>query len=103
MTNQNIYWTSIEYKYCGPEVLKLEGGFVYGFVKASDEREALNKFTTKLKHQDVEVQNVEFISLYDLKTEWENQEQTNIFVQLYQKAKKSSEVVFHTFYVYETD
>jgi hypothetical protein len=105
MNNQEIYWTSIEYKYSkqSSEFGKLAGGFVYGFVKASDEVEALNKFTDELKHQGIDVKKVEFISLYDIKTEWETEEQTNNFMELYKEAQSSNEVLLDNFYAYETE
>jgi hypothetical protein len=82
MNNQRIYWTSIEYTYTPQSSRsgKVAGGFVYGFVKASDEREALNKFIEQLKHQGIDVKEVEFISWYDINTKWETEEQTNNFM-----------------------
>ena len=103
MKKLKIYWTSIEYNYnkTSDKYEKLSGGFVYGFVKAIDEIEALNKFTDELRNQDKDVKEIEFISPYDIETEWETKEQTNIFIQLYNKAKSSCDVLFDTFYAYE--
>ena len=105
MNNLKIYWTSMEYSYSkqSAEYKKLAGGFVYGFVKAFDEKEALKKFTEELNHQYIEIKEVEFISLYDIKTVWETEEQTRRFIQLYEEAETSNEVFFDTFYAYEKE
>ena len=103
MDNLKIYWTSVEFNYSkkSPQFGKLTGGFVYGFVKAFDVREALNKFTEELMHQDMEVKEVEFISPYDIETKWETEEQTIRFIQLYKDAASSNQVTFDDFYAYE--
>jgi hypothetical protein len=105
MNNQKIYWTSIEYVYStqSSEFGKVAGGFIYGVVKASDDREALNKFTDELKRQSIDVKKIEFISLYDIKMEWETEEQTNNFMELYKEAQSSNKVLFDTCYAYETE
>jgi hypothetical protein len=103
MKNQKIYWCSIEYIYSdvSPESRKLIGGFVYGFVKAMDKEDALNKFADELKRNSIEIKNVEFIKLYKIETKWETTEQTNNFIKIYEQAQDSEQAIFDTFYAYE--
>lgn len=105
MNSLKIYWTSIEYNYSkkSPQFGKLVGGFVYGFVKALDAREALNKFTDELRHQDIDIKEVDFISPYDIKMEWETEEQANKYIQLYEEAEFLNQVLFDDFYAYESE
>jgi hypothetical protein len=99
---QQIFWTSIEYKYtnCSPG---LTGGFVYGFVKAFDEQEAMLKFTSELTRQALEIKQVEFISLYDVNTRWETKTISTTFAALFQYPQRSNEVIFDTFYAYSAE
>ena len=76
---------------------------MYAFVKALNSEEALSKVTEELLHQNIEVNKVEFISPYDMKTEWETEEQTNSFRLLYENAQSSDDVLFDTFYAYEAE
>ena len=103
MKNQKIYWSGIEYIYSdsSPESGKLIGGFVYGFVKAIDKKEALNKFADVLKRNSIVIKNVEFIKLYEIGTQWETIEQTNSFIKIYEEAQDSEQPIFDTFYAYE--
>lgn len=103
MKNQKIYWCSIEYIYSdvSPESGKLIGGFVYGFVKAIDKKDALNKFADELKINSIEIKKVEFIKLYKIETQWETIEQTNSFIKIYEQAQDSEQPIFDTFYAYE--
>lgn len=105
MNNTKIYWTGIEYNYSklSPQFGKLAGGFVYGFVKAVNVKEALNKFTNELKLKNIDVKVVEFIKLYDMKMEWETEEHTNKYIQLCEEAKSSNQVLFDDFYAYESE
>jgi hypothetical protein len=103
--NSDIYWSSIEYSYASKSSQsgKLKGGFVYAFVKALNTEEAISKVTKGLKHQNIEVKEVEFVSPYDIKTEWETEEQRNNFMELYKEAKSSNDVLFDTFYAFEVE
>ena len=100
---QKVYWSSIEYSYesKSSEKQKLKGGFVYAFVKSFDVRQALNKLLSKLKQQGKRPIEIEFISPYDKKTEWENSKQEKHYKILYNEARNSSSVIFDTFYAYE--
>jgi hypothetical protein len=100
--NSDIYWSSIEYSYTSKssQTGKLKGGFVYAFVKALNSEDALSKVTEELKRRDIEVKEVEFVSTYDTKTEWETEEQVNNFMELYKGAQSYNEVIFDTFYAY---
>lgn len=106
MTNElNIYWSSIEFTYKKEIQNKknLKGGFVYCFVKAFDVREAINKIERGLKSQGLICQKMEYISVYDENMEWEKEEQTASYLELYKSAKNNNEVVFDDFYSYEND
>lgn len=105
MEDVKIYWTGVEYKYGegSPNYGKLQGGFVYGFVQASDAREALNRFDEKLIEENLIPILIEFISIYDIEMEWETEEQTENFCQLYTEAQESSEVIFDDFYAFEDE
>ncbi|RYE43219.1 MAG: hypothetical protein EOP48_23035 [Sphingobacteriales bacterium] len=105
MNSLKIYWTGIEYNYSNtsPQFGKLAGGFVYGFVKALDATEALNKFKDELTHQHIDVKEVEFISPYDIEMEWETEEQANRYIQLYREAESLNQVVLDDFYAFENE
>jgi hypothetical protein len=105
MEELKIYWSGIEYTYAkeSPSYGKLQGGFVYGFVQANDARDALKKFEKRLKEEDLIPLQVEFISLYDIEMEWESDEQTDNYCQLYNEAKETSKVIFDDFYAYENE
>ncbi len=103
--NSKIYWTGIEYNYDenSPEYGKLKGGFVYGFVKAFDVREALEKLLNKLKNEKLVPKEVEFVSPYDEQMEWETKEETSRYNQLFEEAKSLNQVIFDDFYAYENE
>ena len=105
MEDLRIYWAGIEYKY-GQSFSKndkLKGGFVYGFVKAKDVRDALNKFDRRLKEEDLIPIEIEFITTYDNEMEWETEEQKVNYCRLISEAQETSEVVFDDFYAYENE
>jgi hypothetical protein len=103
--NKNVYWAGIEYVYTknSPEYNKLKGGFVYAFVGAKDKNIALNKIKAELKNSHLTPVDIEFISLYDMDTKWNNEEQTKNYIDLFNESQKSDQVFFDTFYAYEID
>lgn len=105
MNDLNIYWSSIEfiYKNTSQKKDKLKGGFVYCLVKAFDAKDAIAKIELSLKSQNKTVKKIDFVSVYDEDMEWETKEQTKNFIQIYNQAKKTLEVVFDDFYSYEED
>lgn len=105
MNTLKIYLTSIEYTYFkkSSKSKKLKGGFVYGLVKAIDEREALLKVSLALKNSNINIMFVESIVPYARGTEWETREQTENFIQLFDDAELLNEVIFDTFYAYESE
>lgn len=105
MNSLKIYWTSIEYNYnkASPQFGKLTGRIVYGFVKALDVRDALNRFADELGRQHMNAKTVEFISPYDINMEWETKEQTKKFAQLFKEAESLNEVLLDDFYAYERE
>lgn len=94
-----IYWSGIEYKYEEKETNKL-GGFVYVFLKAKDVRNALELILSGLKAKELIPLDVEFVSVYDEETEWENTKQKEHYLNLYKSALKSSKIEFDNFYAY---
>ena len=95
-----VYWTSVEYKYEN-NAEDLVGGFVYAFINSNDEKSALNKIEAKLNSENLIAINFEFIECYDELTEWENKKIAKHFLELYEKAKLTSEVIFDDFYAYQ--
>ena len=97
-----IYWTGIEYNY-DEKSNDLKGGFVYAFVKSFDVREALEKVLKALKEEKLVPLDIEFVSPYDEEMEWETEEQTKQFLEMYEDAKNTEDVIFDDFYAYESD
>jgi len=100
-----IYWTSIEFKFLkeSPNFENYKGGLVYAFVKASDAKNALMKFEDSLKENKLRSSDIEFVKPYDEELEWEDDEQTAHFINLYQEAVKNNDVVLDDWYFYEND
>jgi len=98
-----IYWSSIEYKYDKKaiESKDLKGGFVYAFIKAKDIRDALENLLNELKLQSLVPVEIEFMKPYDLEIEWETPEKTKHYQDLFDEAKKSTNVIFDKFYAFE--
>ena len=105
MNDLKVYWTSIEYTYGkkNRETKQLAGGFVYGFVKAVDVREAIEKFILELKDQNLNVKSIEFVSPYEKDMEWDAQETKEKYIQLYNEAELKNEVILDDFYAYERE
>ena len=103
MNNLQIFQLSIEYLYTvnSPKYNQLKGGFVYAFVSAIDEKEATNKLHVKLQEYNIELKRIEFVSIYDLNTEWEKEQDKKKYSMLYKRAKTSNEIQFDDFYAYE--
>ena len=100
-----IYWSSIEYHYNqdAKEFGDLEGGIVYVFVKATDVREALEKYLKAFKANKMSPIEVEFISPYDERTEWENPATTKHYIELYKEALYTDEIIFDEPSTYEEE
>ena len=98
-----IFWTSIEYTYDSDHSSNEElfGGFVYAFVISTNDKEAQNKFIAALGQQKISAIEVHFITPYPDNMEWENHEQTKHYKTLFEKAEKTQDVIFDTFYAYE--
>ena len=104
--SQKVHWAGLEFTYLeeAPDFGKLAGGFVYGFVKAYDAKQALKKITLELRNQfAVEVKEVEFVSLYDIRTKWETEKETKAYLSLHLKAETSGNAVFDAFHSYKKD
>jgi len=100
---KNIFWSSIEYHYSdkSSDFKKLDGGFVYVFIKSFDVREALDLILESLDKQNLVPFNIEFISPYDKEIDWESIDQSNHYLELYNVANNSSDVIYDDFYAYE--
>lgn len=101
----NIYWSSIEFSYGNnlKSKKKIKGGFVYCFVKAFDAREAIDKFESAIKSRNLKCIKIDYVLIYDENMEWETEQQTQCFIQLYNLAKRKTDVIFDVIYAYETD
>ena len=99
--NNKIYWTGVEYNYSDNKSLK--GGFVYAFINALDVRDALEKLLKGLEEEKLIPLDVEFISPYDQDMEWEEKGQTKRYIELYNDALNTEQVIFDDFYAYETE
>ena len=100
-----IYWSSIEYHYNkeAKEFGDLQGGIVYVFVKATDVRDALDKILKQFKANKMSPIEVEFVSPYDERTQWESPEATEYYIDLYKQALYNDEVVFDEASTYEQE
>ncbi len=97
------YWSSVEYKY--KELLKrkkYKGGFVYVFVAAQDARDALAKIIQGVERNNLEVTNVEFVSIYE-DIPWETKKEAERYNEFAKQAIASGQVIFDDFYAYEDD
>jgi len=103
--NKKVYWAGIEYIYTKKSLdyNKLKGGFVYAFVSAKNKNIALNNIKKELRNIHLNPVDIEFISLYDINTKWNNEEQTKNYINLFNESEKSNQVLFDTFYAYEND
>jgi hypothetical protein len=102
---RKIYWSSIEYLYKSDseEFGELVGGFVYVFIKAIDVREALSKIICELNNGKLDPIEIEFIKPYEDDLEWETSDQTKHYLDLFEKAKNSDNLVFDDFHAYEKE
>ena len=98
-----VYWSGVEYSYRNGSVNpdNLKGGFVYIFLSALDVIDSISKIQKSLNDQDLEPIIIEFIQPYDEELEWEQDEATEHYKNLYNKAKGSLEPIFDDFYTYE--
>lgn len=101
--NKKVYWAGIEYMYTSNsnELGKLKGGFVYAFVNAYNVKVALSKINKELNQIQLIPVEIEFIEPYNKETKWEKPEQTQNYLDLFDKSQKSNEVFFDIFFAYE--
>jgi hypothetical protein len=100
-----LYWSSIEYHYdkTNPESKKRRGGFVYVFLSAFDVQDALKKILNELKTLKLKPVEIEFISTYDLETEWDTKQQKEEVLSICEEVQKTSTVIFDIFHAYENE
>jgi hypothetical protein len=98
-----VYWADIEYTYGeeSDEFGNMKGGFVYVFVKSFDVRTALDQILNSLKDEKLIPFHINFVQPYEKEMEWETEEQTKHFFELYNDARGTSDVIFDTLYAYE--
>lgn len=103
MRDSQLYWGSIEYSYTKKhkQYATLKGGVVYAFFLAQDVREFLAVVEAELKKLQIEIDCVEFVSVYDMDMEWEDEEDNELYKQIGEKAQQTRGVVFDDFYAYE--
>lgn len=89
-----VYWIEVSY-------LKDDNknGVVYIFVKAKDAIHAFELADEDLCVKGLKPYKWDFIEPYMISMEWETEEQTHHFRQLYEKAKKTKQCVFDKFYL----
>jgi len=98
-----IYWTSVEFtlKQTHTDFKKVKGGFVYAFVKAVDQSEALIKFKTELDNIQLIPTEFEFVNHYK-DVEWTNEKQEKHFQMIIEEANRGLDVVLDDFYMFES-
>ena len=101
--NKKVYWAGIEYIYTSKsnEFGKLKGGFVYAFVNAYNVKIALNGIKKELNKIQLDPIEIEFIEPYNIDTKWETTEQTNNYLDLFDKSQKNKQVYFDDFFAYK--
>ena len=100
-----VYWTSVEYKYLkgSADFDKLKGGTVYAFVSSKDVQDALKKYLSVFEDLKLKTTDIEFIKPYDTEMDWADKKQTSHFLNLYNEAQSSSDVILDDFYAYEKE
>lgn len=82
---------------------KLRGGFVYVFLSAFDVQDALKKILNELKILKLKAEEIEFISTYDIETEWDTRQRKEEVLSICEEVQKTSAVIFDTFHAYENE
>jgi len=100
-----VYWTSVEFQTDVKDENGVEytGGFVYAFVFAKDAREALTRIEEDLNKQNRPPTVFEFVSPYDVGIKWEDEDNTKLYLDLYQQAEKAGGIIYDEFYLYEKE
>ena len=98
-----IYWSGIEYEYTKqhPEHADLKGGFVYVFLKTTDEKTFLDVVNRTFIIEKLKIINVEFVNIYDKKIKWNNLKDAKKYDKLFAQAELHDNIVFDDFYAYE--
>lgn len=98
----NLYWTSVEFDIMTPAAYEnCIGGYVYLFLKARDVLDAIPKIQDAIEGEDLRINQVEFVSLYDEMT-WESPEDRSQYDALAEAAQKSGDVVWDEISAYES-
>lgn len=100
---KTIYWGGIEYVYNSKhsDYPKLKGGAVFAFYFTDDVRQYIKVVEEILEQLHMDIVRVEFVNVYDLEMQWEDETNTKRFKQMAKKAKSLRKVVFDDFYAYK--
>jgi len=100
-----IYWSSIEYHYKKGLLnsKNIKGGFVYVFLITFDVKTALKRIISELELLELIPIEIEFISPYNIETEWNTDTQTEKIKSICTNGFKDTDIVFDTFHAYETE
>ncbi len=98
----NLYWTSVEVDIVNPSAYEdCVGGFVYLFLNAHDVREAIPKIEAALAEEDLRINQIEFVALYD-EVPWDTEEEQILYDSLAKQASESEEVIWDEIFAYES-
>jgi hypothetical protein len=96
-----IFWTSVEFDIVNPSSYEnCIGGFVYLFFKARDVLDAIPKIKKAIEQEDLEINQIEFISQYD-EVSWDSEKEQIKFDSLAKEAESSEDVVWDDIFAYE--
>jgi hypothetical protein len=97
-----VYWTSVEFDILDPLAYEdCVGGFVYLFLKARDVRDAIPKIEAAIAEEDLRINRIEFVALYD-GTLWDSEEEQIQYDALAREAAGCDEVVWDEISAYES-
>lgn len=97
-----VYWGSVEYEgnLSGMNDKPVKGGFVYVFCKSLDVLDFIERLKKVLNSKNVVIKNLEFVDIYEKEMQWETDDETTHYMELYAKAENSDQLILDTFYEY---
>ena len=103
MSRESVYYSSVEIAFAeGSEFHgKLEGGFVYAFVRAHDARDAMPAILEELEACGLEAVEMEFVAPYE-DVPWETQEEQSRYDLLARRAQEAEGVVLDDIEAFES-
>ncbi len=102
-TEEQVYWSSIEFKMTPKhhQYGETKGGFVFVFLKTLDVRSFIAAIEKDFKENHFEIVKLEYVNPYDTEHQWEEEEDAQHFTKLYREAETTGELVFDELYRYE--